>query len=271
MELMRMAASLERLHIYLLAVALALSRMVGVMIVMPAFTRLGLTAILRGSVALVLSLPIVPVIVGALDADRLAGLTIAGLLFKEITVGVVVGLFLGVPFWAAEAAGDVLDLQRGAASASLFDPSAAEETSITGTFLVLAMLALYYGSGGLPITMRAVYDSYRLWPPGSFLPVFSGDAGHHFLDLLDDLLTMALMLVAPLVICMLLADIALGLLSRAAPSIHVFDLSLSAKSLVLAFLLALYSAFLVSYMGKDLGILLSTAGRLEAIAAPRGR
>src|SRR5215471_3266601 len=245
--------------------------MTGLIIVMPAFTRIGLTGILRAATALALALPLVPMVVAAIAGERLTVTMIAALLFKEVIIGLVIGLVLGVPIWAAEAAGDVLDLQRGSTAASLLDPLATTEENITGTLFGLAMVALYFGYGGLPLTLRTVYDSYGLWPASRLFPAFSDGAGQLFVGLLDSVVTMGLVLVSPLVVFMLLTDLLLALVSRAAPHLNVFALMLSVKNLVFALMLVLYCAFLINYMGDDLSSLLTAGHRLEAIApsAPR--
>jgi type III secretion protein T len=155
--------SVEKVYQYLLAASFAFSRILGVMIVMPSFTRLGVTTVVRSGIALTLSLPLVPMLVGSLATGRLSVATMGALLFKETAVGILVGLVLGVPLWAAEAAGDIVDLQRGASLTSLFDPEGTNESSVAGTLLGLAMVAVYYGSGGLFVTLRTLYDSYGIW------------------------------------------------------------------------------------------------------------
>jgi type III secretion protein T len=258
----------DRLQDYFIATGFALARMAGLISIMPAFTRLGLTGILRAATALVLALPVVPMIVAALASQRLTVTIVAALLCKEVIIGLMIGLVLGVPIWAAETAGDVLDLQRGSTAASLLDPLATTEESITGTLFGLVMVGLYFGSGGLPLTLRTVYDSYAIWPAASVFPTFSPAASQFFIRLLDHVVTMGLVLVAPIVVFLLLTDLLLGLVSRAAPHVNVFALVLSVKNLVFALLLVLYCAFLIKYMGTDLGSLLGAAGELEIIGKP---
>jgi type III secretion protein T len=257
--------SLENVYPYVIASGLALSRISGVMAVLPAFTRLGVTAVLRNAIALAVTIPMVPLIVTSLGSEPLTVGKIAALTFKEITVGVVIGLILGIPFWAAEAAGDILDLQRGASLATVLDPSSPTEASITGTILALAITALYYASGGLFMTLRTLYDSYGIWPIGRFLPLFGPDAGRLFLGLADEIVTMGLMLVAPIVVCLFLADILLALVSRATPHFNIFALSLAVKNLVFVVLLVLYSGFLASYMSRDLTTLLGASNWLDIL------
>jgi type III secretion protein T len=84
--------------------------------------------------------------------------------------------------------------------------------------------------------------------------------------LLDNIVTMGLVLAAPIVIFMLLTDILLALVSRAAPPLNVFALSLNVKNIVFVFLMALYGAFLIQYMGTDLGSLLQAGSELETLA-----
>jgi type III secretion protein T len=258
-------ASIARLYVYVIAAGLALSRILGVMAVFPAFTRLGVTGILRNGIALAVSIPMIPAIAATLGTDPLTVGRIAALSFKEMAVGVVVGLILGVPFWAAEAAGGILDIQRGAAFAMLTDPDAAADTSVTGTLLAVAIIVLYYASGGLFMTLRTIYESYGIWPLDRFLPLFGPQAGQLFLSLLDEVFTMGLMLIAPIVVCLFVADILLALVSRAAPHFNVFALSLAVKNLVSAILLVLYSGFLGTYMGRDLTTLLGASSWLETL------
>jgi type III secretion protein T len=256
----------ERFHDYIMAAGFAVARMTGLIIIMPAFTRIGLAGILQGAAALAFALPLVPMVVGSLAGENLTVAMIAILLPKELMIGLTIGLVLGVPIWAAEAAGGMLDLQRGATAASLFDPSSATEEGITGTLLALVMVALYFGSGGLPLTLRTVYESYGIWPVAAVFPTLSPGTSEFFVRLLDNIVTMGLVLAAPIVIFMLLTDILLALVSRAAPPLNVFALSLNVKNIVFVFLMALYGAFLIQYMGTDLGSLLQAGSELETLA-----
>ncbi len=259
---------LDRVQDYAIATGFALARMAGLISIMPAFTRIGLTGILRGATALALALPVVPMLVAALAGERLTITIVAALLFKEVIIGVVIGLVLGVPIWAAEAAGDVLDLQRGSNAAGLMDPLATVEEGITGTLFGLVMVALYFGSGGLRLTLRTVYDSYAIWPAAAVFPTLTPAASQFFIRLLDNIVTMGLVLVAPIMIFLLLSDLLLGLVSRAAPHLNVFALVLSVKNLVFALLLGLYCAFLIKYMGTDLSSLLGVGSDLATIGKP---
>jgi type III secretion protein T len=174
------------------------------------------------------------------------------LLVKEPIIGVVIGLVLGVPFWAAEAAGDVVDYQRATAFAGLADPASSTQQSLTGALLSVAITGLFFVSGGLDILLGVIYDSYAIWPATQLTPVLGPGAGKLILGLLDDIVRLGVMLVVPLMLALLLSDVLLGLVARAAPNMHVFDLSLAVKSLVLTVLFVLYATFLARYMAETL-------------------
>ena len=107
---------------YIFAAAFALARMLAMMAVFPVFDRLGVTGFVRNSIAVVISIPLIPMIAAHLEGEQLSLGLITALILKEVIVGLVVGLVLAVPLYAAEAAGDILDLQRGSSSATLSDP-----------------------------------------------------------------------------------------------------------------------------------------------------
>ena len=251
---------------YIFASAFALARMLAMMVVFPVFDRLGVTGFIRNSIALVISIPLIPMIAAHIGSEQLGLGLIAALLLKEVIVGLVVGVVLGVPLYAAEVAGDVLDLQRGSSSASLSDPLGSSQSNITGTLLALIVIALYFASGCFDLTLRAIYDSYGIWPVRRFLPLLSREAGGLLLSLLDTIVSTGVMLVGPVVVCLLLVDLLFALIARAAPSLQPFYLSMTVKNLVFSLVLVLYGAFLVGYMKNGLVVFLDVKPQLEAIA-----
>jgi type III secretion protein T len=257
----------QEFQAWLVAAAFGLARITGLMFVTPVFTRFALTGLLRNAAGLALAAPVLPMIAEAQRNEPLSAGIAAVLLGKEVAVGLIIGLVAGIPFWAAELAGSITDLQRGASLANFSDASS-EQATITGTLLTFAMLALFLSAGGLRITLSVFYESYALWPVNRLMPVFGPDAGDRILTLLDNMVAMGLLLVAPLVIALLLSDLLLGLVSRAAPQLHIFDLSLNMKNLLFAFLIVLYSGFMLKYMEYDLRYVIEAKERLEAIRGP---
>jgi type III secretion protein T len=250
----------------LVALGLAAARIYGVLLIMPVFTRTGITALLRGAVALALALPLVPVLLPLLGPEPPRGGTLIVLLAKEALIGVVIGVVLSVPFWAAEAAGEFIDQQRGSEAATIPDPSQTNEAGITGTLFVLTLTAIFFASGAMNLLIEAIYETWRIWPPLDPLPTFSADAGLRALALLDRVMLLGLVLAGPIIIALLLAEFGLALIGRFAPSLNVFDLAMAVKGIVFVIGLPVYAIFLAGYLRDLLPDLATATGILGAIA-----
>jgi type III secretion protein T len=259
---------LTTIYTYLDIGALAGGRMMGLMMVMPLFTRMGMTGLIQTCVAVALAAPVVPTLVHVVPPDGFGLLTVIAMGAKEIMVGFILGTLFGIPIWAAETAGEVLDLQRGSSAAQLFDPAFVSQLNITGTFLSIVMVALFFASGGFLMMLGGVYDSYKIWPIDHYLPLLSDAAPLVLLGLMDKVMSMAVVLCAPILIAMFVADISLGLVSRAAQNLHVFDMSLAFKNLIFVISMLIYCVFLIQYMGGNMSFLLEIPRLTESLAPP---
>lgn len=160
-------------------------------------------------------------------------------MFFEVATGVVLGMLLGTIFHAAGAAGAVLDLQGGYASAAIYDPHFQQEAALfEALFLQFAALTLFTGPG-LPLLFGFFTDAWVLWPPGRW----RGDLVDVFRQLalrnLANSLTEGLRLASPLLGLMLLVDVAFGLMSRHAKGLNPFATARTVKAAVLTFAAAL--------------------------------
>ncbi|WP_274425142.1 type III secretion system export apparatus subunit SctT [Chelativorans sp. YIM 93263] len=253
---------------YVVAATFALARMIGLMSIMPLFTRTRLTGVLRNGAALAFAIPVIPMIAASLPQMEASAPLIILFMFKEVLIGLVLGLVLGVPFWAAEAAGDIVDLQRGSTMAGLLDPMMTQQTSPTGTLLGIVMLMIFLSAGGLELILTLHYRSYEFWPMDKLVPQFSPEAAEILLELLDRILGMAVLLMFPLIVGLLLSDVVLGFLTRASPHLNIFALSLVVKALVFSVMLVLYSSFLVHYMDANISFMRDASRYFEMIACP---
>ncbi|GGE35922.1 hypothetical protein GCM10007276_11720 [Agaricicola taiwanensis] len=262
---------LNQLEDYILVLGFAMARFIGFVSIMPIFTRMGIDMLLRGGIALGFAIPVVPYVFATMEQGHLPGGMMVGMLImKEVAIGVVLGIIFGIPIWAAETAGEVMDLQRGASSAQLFDPLFLSELNITGTFLSIIMVALFFTSGAFMMMLGGVYDSYALWPIDQLWPLLDTSSANIALNLLDRLFSMAIILAGPIIITLLITDISLAFVSRAAPSLQVFDLSLSVKNAVFVILMVAYCAFMIEYMNGNTAFLLEIPDFLENMTVNKG-
>ncbi len=165
-----------------------------------------------------------------LPADK--GLLIA-LFFKEIFFGMVIGLATVMTFYAVDAAGRIVDNQRGSANAQIFIPQLGQ-VSLFGLFEFQLGLAFFLSTGGHIIFLRAFLESYTIMPVLTFPTLAPGISP--FMELLirmsADVLILGMQLSAPVLIAIFITDVVLGLANKMAPQIPVFELGFMIKGYV---------------------------------------
>ncbi|WP_372421523.1 type III secretion system export apparatus subunit SctT [Salinarimonas chemoclinalis] len=236
----------------LLAFAFGYVRIAAVLEMFPLFTTINLRGSMRATVALVLAIPLVPVIepqIAQMPDATVLRLMLIGV--KELAVGATIGILLAVPFWGVQAAGDIIDFSRGASAANLADPVNANEISIMGTVLLYAALAIFVISGGVTAVIDLVYDSYAAFPVTAFLPE-PGDALVPALGrMFENLLLVAVIVSGPLMLVMIMIDLSLVFSSRIARQIQATEFAIILKGLATAAFIPLYAVFLEEYLVDD--------------------
>jgi type III secretion protein T len=112
----------------------------------------------------------------------------------------------------------------------------------------MTLTTIFLLSGGMHWLIEALFRSYEVWPAGKLVPHLAAGAATHVLGLLDGILGAGLLLAAPLVVAMLIAELALGFINRFMPQLNVFDLSMSTKGLIQVIGLPVYAVFLIGYL-----------------------
>ncbi|MCB1508439.1 MAG: flagellar biosynthetic protein FliR [Hyphomicrobiaceae bacterium] len=248
MELTDLASELIALASgWLAAGFLGAGRLVAFTQVFVLFSTFQFSPFLRMLIALAMSLPLIVAIHGqgggppALDGSLLVPIA------KELTAGLILGLFLSIPFYAAQAAGDFVDTYRGASQANFVTPGNAEETSESGQTLLFFFMAIYIVEGGLPVTLQLIYQSYSVVPADAFLPLDFETLVTFLSALFTSIFSLGLMMGGPLLIALATVDIFFVLMSRSAKNLNLFDLSVAFKNVVLVIALPVYITFLAIY------------------------
>ncbi|MNJ17677.1 flagellar biosynthesis protein FliR [compost metagenome] len=238
--------SIHELQQLLLAYTLILPRLLSCFVMLPLLGKQNLGGgLIRNGVACSLALFVYPAVADTLPAT-LSGLDLALLIGKEVLLGLLIGFIASVPFWAIEATGFIIDNQRGATMASTLNPMLGSQTSPTGLLLTQTLVTLFFSGGAFLTFLGALFQSYASWPIGTFYPQIGGQWVDFFYGQFSHLLRLCVLLAAPLVIAMFLAEFGLALISRFAPSLNVFILAMPIKSLVASLLLVLYVNILMS-------------------------
>ncbi|MDR1457127.1 MAG: type III secretion system export apparatus subunit SctT [Puniceicoccales bacterium] len=166
---------------------------------------------------------------------------------KELVIGLVLGFLASFIFFVVEGVGNLIDVQRGASSASLFSAFNESQTTVMADFFVQIVLLLFFISGGFLFLLQLLYESYLLWPVFSLFPMFDGGVAAFFVQLTSDYANIVFALVGPILFALFLAEFGLGMVNRFAPQLNVFFLSMGIKSGLSSLFLILYLSFLMGF------------------------
>lgn len=172
----------------------------------------------------------------AYELPQLESMGYLVILLKEVIIGLMIALFISLPFCVLQITGNIIDNQRGATLSSSIDPINGIDTSELANFFNLFAVTLFLANDGVITTLEIYHHSYRLWLPFSMkFPSIS-----NILTFISYAISKAVMLASPLIIIFLFTEIMLGLLGRYAPQLNPFSIALTVKSLICFTILMIY-------------------------------
>ena len=257
--------SADRLAVLVLAIALGAARATPVVwMVAPlggprldAPARVGLAALLAG-----LAAPILAASAGAAALADAPAPRLALLLGREVLVGTCLGFVASAAFRAAEMAGRLADTLRGANVAEILVPTADERSSPLGALYVLLATVVFLQIGGVPRLCGALLESYQAVPIGGGLDAIGARrAALVVLAASARLIASGVALAAPVIVALWLADLALGLIARAAPQVPVYFVGLPLKGLLAIGMVLLGLGALQGALSGEIAIWLRLVGR----------
>jgi flagellar biosynthetic protein FliR len=175
---------------------------------------------------------------------------IAALAVNEVIIGLAIALALGVVAAAVHAGASIVDAIGGFSFATLVDPFTNMQGSplaqLYGVFATMVLLL----SGGDHVMIQGLARSYDLSPLGT--PPDLGQLAKLATEGLVEIFVIGLALVAPVLIALVLTDMALGLVSRAVPQMNVLFVGMPAKIIVVFAVVAASLPFVAARL--DVGL-----------------
>lgn len=194
-------------------------------------------ALLVVSLAAALSLAIpMPAVSGAV-LDNLGLLfTVA---FYELAIGVSLGLGIQLAFAAYSFAGRLIDVQVGFGLVQVFDPLTSNRSSTITAALDQLAVVMFFLLNVHHVLLRGIAWSLERFPPGQPLPLAA--ALMPLLKQVSAMYVLGLALAAPIVFCVLLTELALGVIAHSLPQLNMLVLGLPIKIVVGLLALALWA------------------------------
>ena len=167
------------------------------------------------TIALAPALPAMPSVAPA----SLAGLWI---LLQQMLIGIGMGFAARIVFSAVDLAGEFIGLQMGLGFATAYDPLNSSQTPVISEFISLIGLLLFLSLNGHLIYIVTLAQSFYAIPVGPN-PLGAG-SWLNLVELGSKIFSAGLLLALPVVIALMITNIGLAVLTRAAPQLNIFAL-----------------------------------------------
>jgi flagellar biosynthetic protein FliR len=206
----------------------------------PALTKIGFSALTAYLLFLAGGFP-----VAALPGHFILYLLAVG---SEVLLGITLGFLVLLHFTAVRIAGQLIDLQAGFMMSSIFDPLYGSQVTILGHFYYLFATVLYLSLDGHHLLFSGLARSLTVVPPGG--AVFQVLLFPTVIQFFSQMFVTAFQLAAPVVVVLIFSDMALGLISKTVPQIHVFMVGMPLKAGGALLIIYLIFPYFVSVLGE---------------------
>ncbi len=181
------------------------------------------------------------------------------IVLQEVSIGVAIGFCLQMIFDALIIAGQTIAMSMGLGLATMVDPQRGISVPVVSQFFVIMGLLIFLALGGHLATVRLIADSFEMLPVGEPL---GAEGAWTIAAWGSQMFAGALRIALPAATALLIANIAFGVMSRAAPTLNLFAVGLPA-GLLIGFLLLLLnighlSTLLAQFLDATLAMLAQT-------------
>jgi len=198
-----------------------LTRILGLIATAPLFGNISIPTNIKVCFGVALAIIIAPSIPGVpgIEPFSLAGILI---LVQQLIIGAAMGLVVRIAFSAMEMAGEITGLTMGLGFATFFDPQSQGRSSAISQLLGLLTLLIYLAANLHLVLLSVLADSFISMPISALpigaqpLQLFVGWGGRIF--------SAGIQLSLPIVAALLITNLALGILTRAAPQLNLFGI-----------------------------------------------
>lgn len=220
-----MSFTVENLEFYLLI----LIRISSFIMTAPFFSYQTIPTKHKAAISIVFSIVAIQT-VSVIDLDYTGVIGYAALVLREAVVGLVLGFMCNICMYIVSFSGQLMDMEMGLSMANMFDPLTRIQVSISGnmyTYLVMLVMLIsnmhYY-------VLRAILDSFQYFNVGQ--AVFDGNLVETAVEFMANYFMIGFRIVLPVFACMLVLNVVLGVLSRAAPQMNMFVVGMQLKVIV---------------------------------------
>lgn len=229
------------------------ARLLGFIRFAPVFNRKEINTITKLSLALLVTIMITPILHPAMPPKDVSPIL---LWILNFAVGAIIGYIAQTILLAIEAGGDMINTQMGLSSAMVMDPTTNSQTSILSRVITLMGICIFIEIGGLYWLFNALIRSFEIFPIYAVhIPLEKIINMDYLVKVTSNVLYMGLQIASPILLATMGQDIILGVISKTAPQVNVFQLSFLFKPVfgaaimiwILPMLIGIITDYFLSY------------------------
>lgn len=199
------------------------ARMLGFLVMAPVFNRKEIPILVKIGFCFLLTITLTSVLKPpAPPVDNSIFLS----LILNIAVGSMIGYMARLILIAIEAGADMINMQMGLSSAMTLDPTTQSQISILEKYFSFLAIIIFIQLGGVYWLFQAFMRSFEIFPIyATSIPLMKIVNMDYLISMTSNVLYMGLQIASPVLLATLGQDIILGIISKTAPQVNVFQLS----------------------------------------------
>lgn len=199
------------------------ARMLGFITISPVFNRKEIPVMVKVGFCFLLTISLMGVLHPSAPP---VGNSIFLSLILNVAVGAMIGYMARLILIAIEAGADMINMQMGLSSAMVLDPSSQGQVSILEKLFSMLGILIFIQLGGIYWLFQAFMRSFEVFPIyGTSIPLMKVVNMDYLIQMTSNVLYMGLQIASPVLLATLGQDIILGIISKTAPQVNVFQLS----------------------------------------------
>lgn len=199
------------------------ARMMGFILLAPIFSRKEIPTIVKVGFCFVLTVTMTIVLKPTTPpANNSLILSIV----LNLATGAMIGYMARLILIAIDAGADMINMQMGLSSAMVLDPSTQSQISILEKYFSMFGILIFMQIGGVYWLFQAFMRSFEVFPIyATSIPLMKIVNMDYLIQMTSNVLYMGLQIASPVLLATLGQDIILGIISKTAPQVNVFQLS----------------------------------------------
>ena len=241
---------------------LVLARVTPLFVIAPLFSSPMIPIRARAVIAVAISIGLTPAALYGQHVPSNA-VTLAGLVIEGLLVGFGFAFSVAVLLTALESAGAMIDVVSGFSFGELIAPTSGDDGGVITQFYALVGTLIFLVLGGDAWMLRGISRTFQLVPltRGPRIVSLVGGAEQVF----SGVFASALEIAGPVLLALLMTDVAFGMVSRVVPQVNVFAVGFPTKVAVALLLVGATLPFTADWIANELPASVTAAlGALHA-------